>query len=143
MKSLIVTVPEKPPFYSLYADGLYSWKMRSAELKATLLSYPQGAALALYYTYPAHREACLIRVSPRGSRLLPGLSRPVSLIFSVQASRTDKLRRALAFLNANAGGAFNFDDPFYTRLGFIIQTRGKLNYPALKRLASDARQTSP
>jgi hypothetical protein len=46
----------------------------------------------------------------------------------------DKLKRALGFLNKNSGGAYRFNDDFYLRLYFILQNRGKLNYPALRAL---------
>jgi hypothetical protein len=132
---LMVTIPDDNRFYSLFSDGPHSWKSYDAAQKLTHLVYPAGAVVFLYYTYPTHREACVIR-NCAGRRALPGLSKKVSLLFSVHASRVDKLRRAAAFLNKHSAGACVFDDGLYTRLFFIVSMRGKLNYPALHSLCS-------
>ena len=131
---LVVTVPDGAHFYSLYADGLYARKAYLRETGESLLAFPPGAAVFLYYTYPSHRAASLVRNLP-GASELPGLSRKVSLLFTVHASKVDKLKRAVGFLNKNAGGAYIFPDDFYARLYFVLQRRGRLNYPALRALA--------
>ena len=145
---LMVTIPDENRFYSLYSDGAHAWKHYYAGRKATRLVYPKDAVVFLYYTYPTHREACVVRNDSGSrslpgrllpSRLLPGLSKKVSLLFSVQASKVDKLKRAAGFLKKHA--ARPFDDCFYTRLFFIVSQRGKLNYPALANLCS--REVSP
>jgi hypothetical protein len=135
---LQVTIPDHNRFYSLYADGRHSWKTYDREAKATLLHYPPGAAVFLYYAYPTHREACVIRNSrPLSGTALPGLSAAVSILILVHASRVDKLKRAASFLNAHSpSGAFGQDDGFYVRLGCVISQKGKLNYPALRNLAA-------
>jgi len=56
----------------------------------------------------------------------------------VHSSKVDKLKRAVGFLNKNAGGAYRFSDDFYTRLYFVLEKKGKLNYPALRNLAERA-----
>jgi hypothetical protein len=134
---LVITIPEDPRFYSLYAEGPFLYKSFVKELSATRLVYRENEVIVLYYTYPAHREACVIRNTSPGSCSLPGLSKKVSLLFSVHASRVDKLRRAAAFLRKHFGAA-SFDDPFYLRLFFIVSQRGKLNYPALRALVSQS-----
>jgi hypothetical protein len=131
---LTVTVPDENRFYSLYSDGNHAWKHYDAAGKATRLIYPKDAVVILYYTYPTHREACVIR-NDSGSRSFPGLSKKVSLLFSVQASKVDKLKRAAGFLKKRSSGAFSSGDGFYIRLFFIIARRGKLNYPALSNLS--------
>jgi hypothetical protein len=139
MDGLTVSIPPAGSFYSLYADGVFSRKISVKTSGETLLTYPGGAVVFLFYTYPSHREACVIRNDIRagksGGKRLPGLSKNVSLLFGVRASGTDKLRRAIAFLNTNSGGAYSRTDAFYTRLYFLIRQRGKLNYAALRRLA--------
>jgi hypothetical protein len=133
---LMVTIPDENRFYSLFSDGNHAWKNYDGRRKTTRLIYPPGAVLFLYYTYPTHREACVIR-NASGSRAFPGLSKNVSLLFSVHASKVDTLKRAAAFLKKHApAGAFSFGDGFYIRLFFIISQRGKLNYPALSNLCS-------
>jgi hypothetical protein len=135
----MVTIPDRNAFYSLYAHGGHEWKTYDKAQKAAVLHYPPGAVAALYYSYPTHREACVIRNTDAGPDLdavtLPGLSKKVSLLFRVQASRVDKLKRAIARLDKHSGGAFRFDDGFYIRLFFLLRQRGKINYPAIEKLA--------
>jgi hypothetical protein len=132
---LVVCIPDKASFYSLYADGQYSRKTYVKDTGQTLIAYPPDAVVFLYYTYPTFRAASVICNAP-GRAALPGLSKKVRLLFTVHASRVDKLKRAAAFLNKNAGGACRFDGGFYTRLYFILRQRGTLNYPALRKLAN-------
>ena len=135
-KHLEVTIPDRNAFYSIYADGLLRRKTYIRELKSTVIEYGHNAVIVLYYTYPTHREACLVRNAAASSSpvLLPGVSQKVSLLFSVQASRVDKLKRAIGFLHSNYHNAFSHDDGFYIRLHFILRQRGKLNYTALREL---------
>ncbi|MDR2095365.1 MAG: hypothetical protein LBP76_07580 [Treponema sp.] len=137
MAELAVIIPTTTSFYTLYADGLFTQKIYEPENARTILYYPEKAVLALYYTYPNHRAASLVRNVP-GCSVLPGLSRPVRLLFTVHASKVDKLKRVLSFLSTHAGGAFSWGDDFYTRLYFLLHRRGKLNYPALRTLACRA-----
>ena len=133
---LAVTIPDHNAFYTLFADGKYSWKRYDRLNKCSLLFYPPGAAVFLYYTYPTHREACAIRYhSGAEGIMLPGLSKKVSLLFRVQASRVDKLKRASGYLNKHSPGAFAHDDGFYVRLAYLLEQRGKLNYTSLRNLA--------
>ena len=133
---VVASILDKPQFYSLYADGVYARKAYLKDAGVTLIAYPPEAALALYYTYPNHRAACVVRNTPGAAATLPGLSKPVRVLFTVHASLVDKLRRAMAFLGEHSdGGAFGFDDGFYTRLYFVITKRGKLDYFSLRNLA--------
>jgi hypothetical protein len=134
---LVVTIPDHNAFYSLYADGVLFSKTYDTGKKASLLAYDTGSIVFLYYTYPTHREACVVRNIPGGRTLLPGCSKRVSLLFSLQASRVDKLKRAAGFLNKRCSpGAFARTDGFYLRLYYLLSQRGKLNYLALRGLAS-------
>lgn len=138
MQKLVVTIPDENAFYSLYSDGLLVRKTYVRESRSTLIEYDSDAVVVLYYTYPTHREACLVRNTffQGDGTSLPGLSRKVSLIFSVEASRVDKLKRAIAFLSENFDNAFSRNDAFYIRLLFLLRARGKLNYLALRELAA-------
>jgi hypothetical protein len=131
---LVVAIPDRPPYYSLYADGPLARKVYSREAGETLLSYPEGAVVFLYYTYPSHRAATCVRNVPGGAAL-PGLSRKVAVLFTVDASRVDKLKRSIGHLNMHAGGAYHYVDAFYLRLYFVLQQRGRLNYTALRNIA--------
>jgi len=130
---LIITIQDNTPFYSLFADGMYSRKTYIKESGSTLLAYAPGSVVALYYTYPTHRAASVVRHVPGGAEL-PGLSKKVRVLFTVHASKVDKLKRAVGFLNKHSGGAYQFPDGFYLRLYFILLRRGKLNYIALRKL---------
>ncbi|MDR2661838.1 MAG: hypothetical protein LBC31_02440 [Treponema sp.] len=134
---LVVTIPDTSSFYSLFADGIHARKTYLPETGETLLAYPEGAAVFLHYTYPAFRAVSLVRNEP-GRAALPGLSKKVRLLFTVHASRVDKLRRAISFLNKHSDGAYRFGDAFYTRLYFTVRRRGKLSYPALRRIVQQA-----
>jgi hypothetical protein len=134
---LVVVIHDKSSFYSLYADGLFARKAYVKDTGLTYLAYPPGSVVALYYTYPTHRAVSVIRNAP-GRTAFPGLSKKVWLLFTVHASRVDKLRRAVSFLNRHAGGAFHYADAFYTRLYFAVQQRGKISYLALRRIAENA-----
>jgi hypothetical protein len=135
---LVVVIPDRANFYSLYAEGPCSRKTYLKDSGETLLAYPPGAAVLLYYTYPAHRAASLVRNIP-GSASLPGLSKTTRLLFTVHASRVDKLRRAVGFLNKHSPtGAYRYDDAFYLRLYFLLLRRGKLSYLSLRRMAGSA-----
>jgi hypothetical protein len=134
---LVVVIPDESNFYSLYADGIFSRKAYVKDTGESYFAYPPGSVVFLYYTYPTHRAASAIRHAPGGAAL-PGLSRKVNLLFTVHASKVDKLKRAVSFLNKNAGGACRFGDGFYVRLYWILESKGKLCYPALRHLAERA-----
>ena len=131
---LVIAIPDKSSFYSLYADGLFSRKLYQKDTGVSFFSYEPGSVVILYYSYPAHRAASVIR-NASGNAAFPGLSKKVQLLFTVHASKVDKLKRAVGFLNKNLGGAYRYSDDFYARLYFILQTRGKLNYVSLRGLA--------
>jgi hypothetical protein len=137
---LEIAIPDHNSFYSLYAEGRHCFKAYDRLQKVTLLHYPPGAAVFLYYTYPAHREACVIRNNDaEGAVMLPGLAKKVSSVFRVHASRVDKLKRAASYLNEHSSaGAYGHEDGFYIRLGCLLEQRGKLNYPALRELAESS-----
>jgi hypothetical protein len=135
MQELIITIPDYSNFYHLYADGIPDRKIYIKETAQTDLYYKRGSVVVLYYTYPAHREACVIRNACNGEKNLPGLSKPVDILFSVSASRVDKLRRAVGFLNEHYKDAYSFADDFYARLHCLLSMKGKLNYYGLNEIA--------
>jgi len=133
---LEVSIPDSNAFYTLYADGKPVWKTYDKKRGANLFYYAPGSIVILYYTYRTYREACIIRnVQNDESVFLPSLSKKTVLLFRVHASKVDKLKRAAGWLKEHAGGPFVYDDGFYIRLFHILQRRGKINYPALRKLA--------
>jgi len=136
---LCVTIPDHNSFYTLYSDGDLAYKTYDQLEKRTLIYYAPGAVVFLYYTYLTYREACVIRYVQDGNGVpLPGLSKNVNVLFRVRASRVDKLKRAAGWLNKHSAGAFAHDDGFYVRLFYILERRGKINYPALSKLAENS-----
>jgi hypothetical protein len=134
---LEVIIPDCNSFYTLYSDGNHAWKTYDQRKKAALFYYPPGAVVVLYYTYPTYREACIIRNTHDNSSVsLPGLSKKVSVLFRLRASRVDKLKRAVSWLRKHS--ALAYGDGFYTRLGYLLEQKGKINYPALGKLAEDS-----
>jgi hypothetical protein len=134
--TLIVTIPHTDTFYSLYADGVYYQKRYDKETDTTRLYYEGGSAVFLYYTYPTHRRVYLIRNTEEEdeSKRLPGLSKKVTVIFKQYASRVDKTKRAVSYLNTRYGNAWGYSDRFYIRLSVLLQEKGKIDYAALDAL---------
>jgi hypothetical protein len=138
---LEITIPDHNSFYTLFSDGVPAWKTYDRRKKTSLFYYPPGAVVFLYYTYPTRREACVIRNSVKDKGvMLPGLSKKVTLLFNVAASRVDKLKRAASWLKVHSSGAFSHNDGFYVRLFYILQRRGKINYPALNNLLKKTKE---
>lgn len=130
---VVVPVPDKKPFYSLYTDGLYG--LKTTVLDGTQFDYIPKSLLFLYYTYPTHRRAFCIRfIESADSISLPGLTEPVKILIRVHASKVDKLKKAVSFLSEHYGNPYKFTDAFYTRLHFILQQKGKINYEGIRAL---------
>jgi hypothetical protein len=140
MSTLVITIPPDTYYYGLYADGLYFKKIFDKNTHSTNLYYHPDSAVFLYYTYPTHRRVYLIRHTfpaalPGVS--LPGVSKQVSVIFKQYASRVDKTRRAVSFLNTHhQKNAYGYSDKFYLRLSVLLSDRGKINYTALEALCN-------
>jgi hypothetical protein len=139
---LTVAIPPPACFYSLYADGQYSAKHYYQDSGVTELVYGANAALFVYYTYPTHRRVYLIRnVSEQNNtgihRLtsLPGLSKKVRVLFKQIASRVDKTKHAVSYLNTHYEGAYRFPDIFYYRLNALLLRKGKLPYRDIAAIA--------
>jgi len=141
---LEVTIPDFNSFYTLFADGKHAWKTYDRLKKHTLIYYPPQAVVILYYTYITYREACVIRNAQDENNkthcvMLPGLSKKVNVLFRARASRVDKLKRAAGWLNKHSGfTAYGHNDGFYIRLCYLLEQRGKINYPALGKLAENS-----
>lgn len=134
---LEITISDKNSFYTLYSEGNHAWKTYNQKEKHTLIYYPPESVIFLFYTYITYREACVVRFSEinDNSVSLPGLSKKVTVLFRVKASRVDKLKRAVGWLNKHSAGACSHRDGFYIRLQYILEQRGKINYTAIRELA--------
>jgi len=136
---LEITIPDHNSFYSVYSEGKHTWKTYDRRKNNTLIYYPPEAVVILYYTYPTYREGCVIRnINEKASVNLPCLSKNVKILFTVKASRVDKLRRAAGWLEKHSYGFFSHDDGFYIRLVYLLEQRGKINYTALNKLAESS-----
>jgi hypothetical protein len=134
--NLVVMIPPEDNFYTLYADGLYYSKRYDKETGTTYLGYEAGAAVFLYYTYPTHRRVYLIRNREEDgdSKSLPGLSKKAAVIFKQYASRVNKTKRAVSYLNTHYESAYGYSDRFYTRLSVVLQRKGEIDYAAIDAL---------
>jgi hypothetical protein len=134
--TLVAAIPRKGNFYSLYADGLYYLKKYDKETGTTYLHYKGGSAVFLYYTYPTHRRVYLIRNDEEDgtSKSLPGLSKKVRVLFKQYASRVDKTKRAVSYLNTHHESAYNCSERFYVRLSVLLSGKGNLDYGAIDAL---------
>jgi hypothetical protein len=134
---LAVTIPNETCFYHLYADGRYVSKQYGEAGGSADLFFADNSAVFLYYTYPAHRRVYLVRTAAAGtasSKNLPGLSEKVKIIFKCRASRVDKTKHAVSYLNEHYGNAYQYPDLFYHRLGVLISATGKLRYEKIDGL---------
>jgi len=142
MKShLEITIPDYNNFYTLYSEGIHSFKTYDKVNNQTLIYYAPGSVIVLYYTYITFREAVVVRFEQDDNKMtaLPGLDKKVTLLFRVKASKVDKLKRVVAWLNNHANGAYTHSDGFYLRLSFLLAQRGaKPDYPALSKLVETA-----
>jgi hypothetical protein len=134
--TLIVTIPPPDNFYSLYADGVYRSKKYDKESGVTYLAYEEGSALFLYYTYPTHRRVYLVRNNEEDgeTKSLPGLSKRIAVIFKQYASRVNKTKQAVSYLNKHYESAYGYSDRFYTRLSVLLQQKGGIDYAAIDAL---------
>jgi hypothetical protein len=135
MSRLTISIPDKNEYYSLYADGQYLEKRYIKDTGITELTYDENAVIFLYYTYPAYRQVCVIRNTDALGISLPALSKEVTQIFSLSASRIDKMKKVVDFLNRNYESAYNFSDAFYIRLYYLLLKRKTPNRLEIQRLA--------
>jgi len=137
MEFLKVHIPTEKQFYSLYSEGCYTSK--KSDDNETILTYCQNEVLFLYYTYPSHRRAYIVRFDSdnKNGIMLPSLDQPVKIISRCHASKVDKLKKTAGFLKEYCPNAFAFSDSFYVRIHFIIQQKGKINYEAIRVLLEE------
>lgn len=128
-------IPEFNSYYRLYADGPHTEKRYVRSRGVTRLVYPGDAAIFLYYSYPAYREAVAVRNAPEGGITLPSVLGPVRPLFRAGSSAAGKLKKAAEYLNENCGGAYCFPDGFYIRLYFLLMKKGPLPERELGALA--------
>lgn len=136
---LHVLIPHKENnFYTLYVSGCYGAKTPISD--GTDFSFISGSLLVLYYTYPAHRRAYIVRFTENGKTELPGLSEPIHKIICVYASKVDKLKKSLSYIQEHYEFLFSLPDIFFVRLERVIQRKGKLNYDALRSLCEQQKR---
>ena len=100
---------------------------------SVVYTFPPDCAVFLFFRYQNARIATLIR-NTAGNYHFIGFSRKVKALFSVNASRVDKLKLAVDCLNKYCNGAYRFSDDQYLRLYAVLKHPGKLNIPALSSL---------
>ena len=141
MENLLhVLIPQREQsFYTLYVYGAYGGKREVPD--GTDFDFISNSLLVLYYTYPAHRRAYIVRFTAGGNNIeLPGLSRPVKKIICVYASKVDKLKKALSYIGEHYFSPLILPDLFYVRLERLLLRKGKIDYPAIKNLCEQYKQ---
>ena len=130
-ENLFISIPQTPRYYSLDVYGEHSSKISKS--KSVVYTFPPYAAIFLFFRYQNTRISTLIRNVP-GDYHFIGFSRKVKSLFTVNASRVDKLKLAIDCLNKYCQGAYHFTDDQYLRLYAVLKKPGKLNLPALSSL---------
>ena len=142
MENLLhVLIPQRAhSFYTLYVYGAYGGKREVPG--GTDFDFIGNSLLVLYYTYPAHRRAYIVRYTDAdgGNIELPGLSCPVRKIICVYASKVDKLKKALSYIGEHYFSPLNLPDLFYVRLERLLLRKGKIDYSAIKNLCEQYKQ---
>ena len=140
MQNLLhVLIPQREhSFYTLYVYGSYGGKR--AVPGGSDFDFISESLLVLYYTYPAHRRAYIVRFADDGKTELPGLSHPVKKIVCVYASKVDKLKKALSYIGEHYFPPLTLPDLFYVRLERLLLRKGKIDYPAIKTLCEQYKQ---
>lgn len=135
MKELAIEIPEFNSYYRLYAEGPHTGKRYIRSRGVTRLVYPEDSVIFLYYSYPAYREAVVVRNSAEGGIELPSVLGPARPLFRAEASAAGRLKKAAEYLDENYGSAYGFSDGFYVRLHFLLQKGGPLSGRELDALA--------
>ena len=136
MNIIKIIVPNSNNFYHLYSYGYGGVEKVLDQEQGFEFTYPINAIIILYYTYPQHRRAYLVRFTEDGQTSLPGVSLPVKTLIKVHASKVDKLKKAISFIKDHYGNTFTYDDQFYERLELIIKQPGKINYESIRTLCN-------
>ena len=133
-RTLHITIPRDPIFYTLYADGKEDTLVSTDS--GSVLYYPENAVILLYYTFPTHRRVyCVRNVESSIVSDLPSVSLPVSILFKQFASRVDKTKKAISYLREHyPEHTFTLPNGFYSRLGLLLSQKGKLDYYLLDEL---------
>lgn len=133
-RTLHITIPHEPVFYTLYADGKEETLINTDS--GSVLYYPENAVILLYYTFPTHRRVyCVRNAESIIMSDLPSVALPVSILFKQFASRVDKTKKAISYLREHyPEHAFTLPNGFYSRLGLLLSQKGKLDYYLLDDL---------
>lgn len=132
MDIIKIVVPEDNNFYHLFSFG-YGGVEKVLD-KGFEFSYPTGSVILLYYTYPHHRRAYVVRYTGSDGVMLPGVSAPVKVLVRVHASKVDKLKKSVSYIKEHFGNVFSYKDTFYERLDCVIMQKGAINYEAVDML---------
>lgn len=140
--NLVVVIPDEySNVFSLYAEGRLIAKKYLKDYNVTQIEYKAGSIVFLYYTMPRQRMIVCARVPlpppARNGTLkkMMNCSIPLKQMFSFKASRVDKTRRVIGFLNSHFKNAYCWPDAFYKELAIRIALKGDINFQELDRLS--------
>jgi hypothetical protein len=123
--ALKVYIPEKS-FFTLYARGSIE-DHATVPGRGTFIRFEDGSVVILFYKYPRHRRAYIVR---EGKELryyrpvrLPNVKEPVGILLKAKGRRVDILRRAYFNLEKiNGLEVYHYGTRFWQRIACLIDT---------------------
>jgi hypothetical protein len=120
---LQVYIPEQS-FFTLYARGSIE-EHTTVPGKGTFIRFEEGSAVILFYKYPHHRRAYIVRA---GEELryyrpvrLPQVKGPVGILLKAKGRRVDILRRAYFNLEQiNGLEVYRYRTRFWQHIACLI-----------------------
>jgi hypothetical protein len=130
---LSVRIPKKA-FFTLFAKGWVEGSVTVPEM-GTFIRF-EGVVL-LYYKYPHHRRAYIVRnagdLKHYRPVTLPNVRQPVGIIFRAKGRRIDILRNvAWNLQQINGTRVFKFDTVFWQKVSCLIESYNGHSSKAVK-----------
>jgi hypothetical protein len=130
-----VHIPERS-FFTLYARGSIE-DHAAVPGKGTFIRFEDGSAVILFYKYPRHRRAYIVRA---GKELryyrpvrLPNVKEPVGILLKAKGRRVDILRRAYFNLERiNGPEVYRYGTKFWQRIACLIDNYNGRQTAAVK-----------
>ena len=124
----------KESFFTLYARGKIERKQTVEEL-GTFIRF--NGVVLLYYKYPHHRRAYIVRESTELSYyppiMLPNVKQKVGILLRAKGRRIDLLRRVYWNLEQlNGKAVYTWDTIFWQRLGCLLDNFNGRKSQAIK-----------
>jgi hypothetical protein len=132
---LLVYIPEKS-FFTLYARGSIE-ESATVPGTGTFVRFEDRSVVILFYKYPRHRRAYIVRAGEdlrcyRPVRL-PNVKSPVGILLKAKGRRVDILRRTYFNLEQiNGLAVYRFKTRFWQRVACLIDNYDGHHTAAIK-----------